>query len=89
MIDNNPPELSIQTQCALLGLAYSSYYYQPKPISPETEQLMKLLDQLYTEHPGEGKIKRALELSEQTGLRIGVQRIRTLMEHMGPKPDTR
>ncbi|MEM9103859.1 MAG: hypothetical protein AAGB12_16245 [Pseudomonadota bacterium] len=91
MIDPKHPELSIQTQCALVSLAYSSYYYQPKPMSAETEHLMKLLDQMYTKHPGEGKIKRALKLGDVTGLCIGVQRVRTLMATMGletlyPKP---
>lgn len=48
MIDASHPMLTIQNQCALLGLARSSHYYEPKPLSPEIERLMKLLDQHYT-----------------------------------------
>lgn len=93
MIDPNHRDLSIHVQCALVDLSYSSYYYHPTPISPETERLMRRLDQMYTEHPSEGKVKRALQLCDETGLRIGVQRVRTLMAKMGletlyPKPDT-
>lgn len=85
--------LSIQTQCQLLGLLRSSYYYFPKLIDLEEEKLMKLLDKHYTAHPCEGKIKRAKYLTDQVGYVVGVRRIRTLMAKMGletlyPKPNT-
>lgn len=93
MIETNHPLLSVQQQCELLGMTRSSHYYLPKPLNPERERLMKLLDQHYTAYPFEGKIKRAKWLSEQVGYAVGVRRIRTLMEQMGletlyPKPDT-
>lgn len=66
MIEPNHP-LSIQTQCQLLGLSRSAYYYQPKLVDLEEEELMNLLDKHYIEHPCEGKIKRAKYLTEQVG----------------------
>ena len=93
MLNVNHPSLALQKQCELLGLAHSSYYYTPAPLSPEKEQLMKLLDQHYTAYPFEGKIKRSKWLSAQVGYPIGARRIRSLMELMWletlyPKPDT-
>lgn len=94
MIDSsvNCP-LSITEQLKLLDLKASTYYYQAVGTTAETELLMRLLDEHYTLHPGEGKIKRARWLSEQTGLRIGRKRVKTLMEALGlstvyPKPNT-
>lgn len=93
MIDSNQSNLSVSVQCELLGLSLSSCYYKPKPISAEDEHLMKLLDKHYTEHPYEGKIKRARWLSSQVDYPVGVRKVRTLMSKMGlttiyPKPDT-
>jgi len=93
MIDRQHPQLSIPTQCALLNISPSTYYYQPVGLNSEDEQLMKLLDKHYTQYPFSGKIKRALYLTEQAGYPIGVRRVRTLMEKMGvetlyPKPNT-
>ena len=79
MIEINHSKLSIQQQCRLLDLAPSSYYYS-SPLNPETERLMKLLDQHYTARPFEGKIKRAKWLSLQVGYPVGVRRVRSLMK---------
>jgi len=93
MIDTQNPMLTVYDQCELLGLARSSHYYEAKPLSPEIERLMKLLDQHYTTYPFEGKIKRSKWLSKQVGYTLGVRRIRSLMQLMGletlyPKPNT-
>jgi hypothetical protein len=42
---------SLRHQCELLGLARSSFYYQPCPETPENLQLMRRLDQLHLEFP--------------------------------------
>ena len=54
---------------------------------------MQLLDEHYTTHPFEGKIKRAKWLSQRVGFAVGKKRVATLMEKMGlqtvyPKPNT-
>jgi len=85
--------ISLLRKCELLGLSRSSYYYQQVPLDAETERLMHLLDRHYTEHPYEGKIKRARWLSSQVGYPVGKKRVATLMKKMGletvyPKPNT-
>ncbi len=91
-IEKHHPVLTIAEQCALLGINRSSYYYQEKGMDAETEKLMKLLDKHYTNYPHEGKIKRALWLSEQVGYSVGKKHVSHLMQEMGlktvyPKPN--
>ncbi len=86
-------DIPIARRCELLGLSRSSCYYQPAGDSQDTERLMRLLDQHYTKYPHEGKIKRAMWLSQQVGYPVGKKRVRTLMTKMGidtiyPKPNT-
>ena len=93
MIDPTYTEVSVHDQCALVGLPLSSYYYRAKPCDPEEERLMALLDRHYTEHPFEGKIKRAKWLTAQVHYPVSKRRVKTLMEKMGlatvyPKPNT-
>jgi len=93
LISPTDPDLTLERQCELLGLSRSSYYYQSTPLSREDEKLMQLLDRHYTELPFEGKIKRALWLSNQVGYTVGRKRVASLMEKMGietlyPKPNT-
>lgn len=89
----NEPGIPLSRRMELLGLSVSTYYYQAKGINTETERLMRLLDQHYTQYPHEGNIKRALWLTKQVGYCVGKRRVATLMKKMGiqtvyPKPDT-
>ena len=43
--------LSVIRQCALLGIARSSFYYRPRPVSAEELELLKRLDRIFTDHP--------------------------------------
>jgi putative transposase len=44
--------LSVSRQCALLGVARSSFYYRPRPESAEELELLKRLDlKLAEDHP--------------------------------------
>jgi len=43
LIEPEHPDLSIVQQCELLGLARSSYYYEPMPEREENLLLMRLL----------------------------------------------
>lgn len=92
MIEPGYPELSIVKQCELLGLARSSYYYQPTPISEENERLMRLLDEQYTKTPFYGTRKMTAWLNLQ-GYPVERKRVRRLLQLMGletiyPKPKT-
>lgn len=77
-------------QCELLGLARSSYYYEPVPESEEDLLLMRLLDEQYTRTPFYGMRKLVVFLAEQ-GYAVDRKRVRRLMQLMGletiyPKP---
>ena len=90
LIESSHPHLSIARQCELLGLARSSYYYEPVPENEEDLLLMRLLDEQYTRTPFYGKRKMVVFLAEQ-GYGVDRKRVRRLMEVMGletiyPKP---
>lgn len=92
MIEPGHPELSIVKQCELLGLARSSYYYQPAAESEENLHLMRLLDEQYTKTPFSGTRKMTAWLNLQ-GYPVERKRVRRLLQVMGletiyPKPKT-
>jgi putative transposase len=90
LIEPDHPQLTIMRQCELLGLARSSYYYEPVPTSEEDLLLMRLLDEQYTRTPFYGMRKMVTFLAEQ-GYTVDRKRVRRLMQLMGletiyPKP---
>jgi putative transposase len=89
-IQPHHPQLSVHRQCALLGLATASYYYQPVPESAENLFYQRLLDEEYTRHPFYGVCKMTEGLRLQ-GYGVGPKRVRRLLRAMGlmavyPKP---
>lgn len=89
-IQPNQPNLSVRRQCALLGLAAASYYYQATPASAENLLYQRLLDEEYTRHPFYGVRKMTVWLRLQRHL-VGPKRVRRLLRAMGlmaiyPKP---
>ena len=76
----------------MLGLARSSYYYEPVPESEENLLLMRLLDEQYTRTPFYGTRKMTAWLHTQGDL-VDRKRVRRLLHLMGleaiyPKPRT-
>jgi putative transposase len=53
-VEPGNPEISITRQCELLGLGRSAIYYQARPESIEDLEIMRLLDEQYTERPTYG-----------------------------------
>ena len=98
-LDRAHPDLSIRRQCAMLGLARSGVYREPRPAaipgsSPGTNDLqaMRRIDALFTARPFFGARRIARTLVEE-GFPIGRKRVRRLMrlmgiEALGPKPRT-
>jgi len=84
-IDPKHPSLSIRDQCVLLGLASSSYYYQPQPQSPENLRLLRRLDQLYMDMPFFGSRRMAIELGVNRKRAQRLMRIAGI-EALYPKP---
>ncbi len=92
MIDGKHPRLSLVRQCALVGIARSSFYYRPSGESGENLRLMRLMDELHLNCPwcGSRQMARALR---RRGHRVGRKRMRRLMRVMGlrslaPRPNT-
>jgi putative transposase len=82
LVEPDHPRLSITRQCELLGLARSSFYYQPATESEENLTLMRLIDQRYTQRPFFGSRKITLWLNDQ-GHAVNRKRVQRLMRLMG------
>jgi putative transposase len=54
MIDKDDPDLSIRAQCELTGVALSSLYYKPVPVSDDNLLIMRAIDRVYLAHPAFG-----------------------------------
>jgi putative transposase len=67
-----------------LDISRSGYYYQPKGISDEEDELMKLIDRQYLLTPFYGSRKMAVWLRDR-GYVINRKRVRRLMNLMGLK----
>ena len=83
--------LSVGRQCALLGIARSSFYYRPRPGSAEELELLKRLDRIFTDHPVYGSRRLRVALLRE-GISVGRRRVRRLMRKLGlwavrPKPE--
>lgn len=74
-------EISITKQCELLGLARSTYYYEGATETELNLQLMRIIDELHTDHNtwGSRKITDYLRLQ---GYEINRKRIQRLMDVM-------
>jgi len=92
MIDPSESKLSIMSQCRLLNLRRSSFYYKPKPIKAEDLQLMRLIDEQYLKAPSWGSRSMRNHL-RRLGYKINRKKVQRLMRLMGleavyPKPKT-
>ena len=74
--------LSVQRQCQLLGLARSSYYYQPLGESAENLRLMDAIDRIFTAKPYYGRPRLTHALRAQ-GFGVNPKRVGRLMRVMG------
>ena len=77
---------------ALLQLAKSSWYYQPRSTAIADEIIMRYIDELYTEFPYYGSRKMGKAVTIQLGEPVNRKRIQRLMRDMGieamyPKPN--
>lgn len=75
-------ELSKTRRCELLGMARSTAYYRPEPVSEEDLALMRLIDEIHLQWPFYGSRRMRDELEERghTVNRKRVQRLMRLMD---------
>lgn len=83
LIEKQNKIISVQRQCALLGISRSSAYYQPAGISAADKQIMDLIDEIYTAHPYYGNRRIRAELNYIHHIPIGREHTRTLMKLLG------
>ena len=81
MIDRTHP-LPIKRQAKALGMARSTVYAVPRPISDRDLQLMKRIDRLHLEMPFAGS-RMLRDLLAQAGIEVGRKHVATLMRRMG------
>jgi putative transposase len=92
LVEPAHPQISLARQCALLGLPRSTYYYHAQGESAENLQLMRLLDEQYTQTPYYGTRRMTAWLQSQ-GYAVNRKRVARLLRIMGvetiyPKPHT-
>lgn len=75
-------KLSVRTQCELLGLHRSGFYYQPVQETEENLRLMRLLDEQHLNYPTEGVLQMQDYLRSE-GYQVNHKRIRRLLRKMG------
>jgi putative transposase len=82
LIEPCHPELSVSSQCALLELPRSSYYFAPAGESPNNLALMRLIDAQYLKTPFFGSRQMTAWLRRQ-GHGVNRKRVQRLMRLMG------
>lgn len=75
-------KLSIRTQCRLLSIHRSGFYYAPAGEKEENLILMRLMDEHYLEHPTHGILQMQDYLRDE-GYTVNYKRVRRLMRLMG------
>ena len=81
-MDRDQIAIPIYRQCELLGLARSTYYYEPSLETAQNEKLMRLMDEQYLKTPFYGA-RRMLETLRRRGHMVNIKRVRRLMRVMG------
>ena len=81
MIDRTH-SLPITRQADALGIARSTVYAEPRPVSDRDLDLMKRIDRLHLEMPFAGS-RMLRDLLALQGIKVGRKHVRTLMKRMG------
>lgn len=81
MIDRDH-ELSVTKQAEAVGIARSTVYYLPRPVSAADLALMRQIDKLHTEFPFAGA-RMLCRFLAADGSKVGRRHVKTLMQRMG------
>ena len=81
----DPAGSSVAARCQALGLARSSFYYQPCGESADNLEFMRLLDEEFTDHNFKGVIGLRDHL-RLAGHAVNAKRLRRLVRLMGHEP---
>lgn len=83
LFDRRVEGMTIGEQARALGVSRSSVYYVPRPVSPETLEVMNRIDRIHTDWPTYGQRTIAAQLTRDMGKLVGRDWVRTLMQEMG------
>ena len=83
LIEAADKRIAVVRQCELIGLARSSFYYEPAVENEYNKMLMNMIDELYTEHPFLGSRKMAEALKAMGCEATNRKRIQRLMGVLG------
>jgi putative transposase len=91
LVEPDHEKISVSRQCQLLGLNRTGLYYRERPESVEDGELMRLIDEQYTQTPFYGYRRMTLYL-QNLGFVVNHKRVRRLMRKLGleaiyPKPN--
>jgi putative transposase len=75
LVEREYQELSLVQQCILLSIHRSGLYYEPKGESALNEELMRLIDEHYLEHPYKGATRMHTWLTLDKGYEVSRNRI--------------
>ena len=81
MIDRDHA-LSVTKQAEVVGIARSTVYYLPRPVSAADLALMQQIDRLHMEFPFAGA-RMLRRLLAANGSKVGRRHVKTLMQRMG------
>jgi len=79
MIEPSCSQISISTQCQLLSVSKSSFYYTPTGESEENLAIMQKLDEQYFSTPFYG-VLRLTAILILSGYKVNIKRVRRLMK---------
>jgi putative transposase len=82
MVKRDHPALSTSKQCDVLNISRSSFYYIAKPVSPQTLDLMRHMDETFMKYPFYGSRQMTSHLRRE-GVQVSRHRVRRLMRIMG------
>ena len=88
MIEPSHKRLSITTQCQLLSISRSGWYYDPKGETPLNLTLMRLIDEQFLATPYYGSRQMARWLRRH-GYDVGRHRVRRQRGHDATGPSER
>ena len=76
-------ELTISEQCRIIDFPRSKFYQVATGISSKNLNIMRLIDEIYTEDPVYGSRRIQAELNLTHGISIGRTKVRGFMREMG------
>lgn len=82
LVDSKLTTVSKTSQCKLLGVNRSSYYYKPKPMSQRNIKILHAMDEIYTDNPDYG-YRFIYEQLKEDGYSIGINRVLKYMKILG------